>query len=264
MSAEINLDWRNRTVRIEINWVGITDPAAPVMVFLHEGLGSVSMWKDFPDTLCRRLNMRGLVYSRPGYGASTPRQSDEHWGVDFMHQQAEEVLPALLNQLNIKNPWLFGHSDGGSIALLFAARSATQSTNATAGIIVVAPHIMVEELSITSIQAARAAYLHQGLRERLARYHQDVDSAFYGWNDIWLHPEFCNWNIKAELTQIRCPVLAIQGEDDEYGSMQQILGIRDLLPTTEIAGLPACGHSPHRDQPEKLIMAVSAFVSRHL
>ena len=259
MSAEIRLDWRGSVIHIEINWVGSTDPAAPVMVFLHEGLGSVSMWKDFPDTLCNRLNVRGLVYSRPSYGASTVCKSNEHWGVDFMHQQAHEVLPALLHQLEIKNPWLFGHSDGGSIALLYAAQFADEA----AGIIVVAPHIMVEEVSISSIEAARTAYLHQGLRDRLARYHQDVDAAFYGWNDIWLHPEFRNWNIEAELQQIRCPLLAIQGEEDEYGSMQQVYGIRDRIPTTEVVAIPECGHSPHRDQPEKLITTVSTFIAQH-
>jgi pimeloyl-ACP methyl ester carboxylesterase len=259
MSAEIRLDWRGSAIRIEINWVGSNDPAAPVMVFLHEGLGSVSMWKDFPATLCSRLNMRGLVYSRPGYGASSARDSDKHWGVDFMHQQAHEVLPALLQQLEIKNPWLFGHSDGGSIALLYAARF----TDDAAGIILVAPHIMVEEVSLSSIEAARTAYLHQGLRDRLARYHQDVDAAFYGWNNIWLHPEFRNWNIEAELQQIRCPLIAIQGQEDEYGSMQQVYGIRDRLPATEVVAIPACGHSPHRDQPEKLITAVITFIAQH-
>ena len=260
MSAQIMLDWHGPATRIEINWVGSADPAAPVMVFLHEGLGSVSMWKDFPDTLCSRLNMRGLVYSRPGYGASTPRLSNEHWGVDFMHQQAQEILPALLTQCEIKNPWLYGHSDGGSIALLFAARFADK----TAGVIAVAPHIMVEAVSISSIEATRFAYMHQGLRDRLARYHQDVDSAFFGWNDIWLHPEFRNWTIEAELQQIRCPLLAIQGEEDEYGSMQQVFGIRDNLPATEVVALSACGHSPHRDQQEKLITTVCKFITQHL
>jgi pimeloyl-ACP methyl ester carboxylesterase len=122
---------------------------------------------------------------------------------------------------------------------------------------------MVEADSISSIEAARTAYLHQGLRDRLARYHQDVDAAFYGWNDIWLHSEFRNWNIEAELQPIRCPLLAIQGEEDEYGSLQQVYGIRDRLPATEVVAIPACGHSPHRDQPEKLIAAVVTFIAQH-
>ncbi len=262
MPTKLVIDWRGRAIEIEIAWVGLTDPAAEVMVFLHEGLGSVALWKDFPDRLCRQLGLRGLVYSRPGYGASTPRGVDEHWGVNFMHQQATEVLPALLAQLQIPRPWLFGHSDGGSIALLYAAHYAEQ----VRGVIVVAPHIMVEAISITSITAAREAYLDQSqpqsLRERLAAYHQDVDSAFFGWNDIWLSPAFRSWCIEDELAQITCPLLAIQGAEDEYGSMQQVLGIRDRLPATEVLTIANCGHSPHRQQTDLLMKAVEAFVSK--
>ena len=246
------LRWQDRQIRIEYQWVGSSDPAAPVMVFLHEGLGSVSLWKDFPDQLCQRLGMRGLVYSRPGYGQSTPRERDEHWGVDFMHRQAWEVLPALLSTLEVHRPWLFGHSDGGSIALLYAARFHAQCS----GVIVVAPHIMVEDISITSIQLARDAYLHQGLRERLARYHDDVDSAFFGWNDVWLSSEFRHWSIEAELAAIGCPLLAIQGEEDEYGTLEQVYGIRQMLPETTVLTLPDCGHSPHRDQPLVLMLSL--------
>lgn len=258
MRTEIDIDVQGRTLQLEIAWVGSDDVTAPVMVFLHEGLGSVAMWKDFPDTLCRTLNMRGLVYSRPGYGASTPRAADAQWDVNFMHRQAQDILPALLSKLNIQNPWLFGHSDGGSIALLFAAHSCT----VPAGVIAVAPHIMVEDISIASIRVAREAYVQQGLRERLARYHRDVDSAFFGWNDAWLSPAFRSWNIEDELGAIRCPVLAIQGEDDEYGSLQQVFGIRDKLAATQVVVLLACGHSPHRDQPEKLTEAVQQFVAQ--
>lgn len=257
MSTEVELNIQGQTLQLEIAWVGSDDVAAPVMVFLHEGLGSVAMWKDFPDALCRKLSLRGLVYSRPGYGASTPRAPEQQWGTDFMHHQAREILPALLAKLNIQNPWLFGHSDGGSIALLFAAHF----PNVPAGVIAVAPHILVEDISIASIRIARDAYLLQGLRERLARYHRDVDSAFFGWNDIWLAPAFRDWNIETELAAIRCPLLAIQGEDDEYGSLKQIFGIRDKVPATQIVVLLACGHSPHRDQPEKLTAAVQQFVA---
>lgn len=252
----IEIDWRGQQVQIEYAWVGHHDTAAPVMVFLHEGLGSVALWKDFPDQLCKRLNLRGLVYSRPGYGKSTPRAKDAHWEVDFMHRQAWEVLPALLSSLQVTRPWLFGHSDGGSISLLYASRYAAQC----AGAIVVAPHIMVEDISVTSIQLARDAYLHQGLRERLARYHDNVDSAFFGWNDIWLSPAFRSWSIEAELDTITCPLLAVQGEDDEYGTLEQVYGIRQRLPHAVVVPIPACGHSPHRDQPEILMNAVSDFV----
>ena len=256
MTSKLSLLWDERRIDIEYTWVGVAAADAPVMVFLHEGLGSVAMWKNFPDTLCQHLHMRGLVYSRPGYGASTPRAIDEQWGTDFMYRQATDILPALLQALGVHQPWLFGHSDGGSIALLFAARF----PEALTGAIVIAPHIFVEDISIDSIRVAREAYLHQGLRERLARYHDDVDSAFFGWNDIWLSPSFRSWDITTELAAIRCPLLAIQGKQDEYGTMGQIHGIRDQCAQTQALELDDCGHSPHRDQPARLISSVKEFV----
>jgi pimeloyl-ACP methyl ester carboxylesterase len=243
-------------LRIEYEWVGTAGDDAPVMVFLHEGLGSVAMWRDFPTRLCDAAGVRGLVYSRPGYGRSTPRPGQERWGTDFMHRQAREVLPALLGTLRIGRPWLFGHSDGGSIALLHAAAF----PDALRGAIVLAPHILVEEVSVTSIAKAREAYLLTDLRQKLARYHDDVDSAFFGWNDIWLDPAFRAWTIEDEIGAIRCPLLAIQGVDDEYGTLEQVRGIARRVPQTQLLELPACGHSPHRDRPEQVIEAVVRFV----
>ena len=257
MHAELR--WNERDIRIEYQWVGVTNAAAPTLVFLHEGLGSVALWKEFPDTLCQRLQMRGLVYSRPGYGSSTPRNANDYWGKDFMHQQAWEVLPTLLATLNVQSPWLLGHSDGGSIALLYASRFTEQC----AGAIVVAPHIMVEDISIRSISEARQAYHQRGLREKLARYHEDVDSAFLGWNDAWLSPAFRDWSIESELSSIRCPLLAIQGEQDEYGTLRQITDIKEHLPHTQLLALANCGHSPHRDQPEALMTAITEFIAHH-
>ncbi len=175
-----------------------------------------------------------------------------------MHRQAHEVLPALLDALGVREPvWLLGHSDGGSIALLHAARFAQR----TAGAIVLAPHIMVEAVSLASIEKARDAYLNADLRARLARHHDDPDSAFWGWNDIWLHPSFRDWSIVREIAAIACPVLAVQGVDDEYGSLEQIRGIARALPMkTRLLELPACGHSPHRDQPEQVLQAASDFI----
>jgi pimeloyl-ACP methyl ester carboxylesterase len=258
-----DIHWAGRLVRIEHAFVGVDAPRAPLMVFLHEGLGSLAMWKDFPQRLCAELGCRGLVYSRPGYGKSTPRAAEEAWGLDFMHRQAHEVLPALLAALHIdvqaSPPWLFGHSDGGSIALLYAARFPQQ----VAGAIVLAPHIQVEDLSVASIEEARVAYETTDLRQRLARYHDDPDSAFYGWNRIWLHPPFKQWSIEAEIAAIRCPILAVQGLDDEYGTLEQIRGIARGVPRTQLLELPACGHSPHRDQPETLIQAATSFFQHH-
>jgi pimeloyl-ACP methyl ester carboxylesterase len=248
---------------IEVQWVGPADPAAPVLVFLHEGLGSVAMWRDFPARLCEAAGARGLVYSRPGYGRSTPRAPHERWTPRFMHRQAHEVLPALLEAVGIdaqrEPPWLFGHSDGGSIALLHAAAF----PDALRGAIVLAPHILVEDISVASIRQARETYLGTDLKQRLARHHADPDSAFWGWNDIWLDPAFRNWSIEAEIEAIRCPVLAIQGVDDEYGTLEQVRGIARRVPQTQVLELAACGHSPHRDQPQAVIEATTRFLRAH-
>jgi pimeloyl-ACP methyl ester carboxylesterase len=254
------ISWRGRPTRIEHAWIapalapaqGDRGADAPLIVFLHEGLGSLSMWKDFPAALCEALGARGLVYSRPGYGRSTPRAPDEHWDADFMHRQAQEVLPALLQALGVHEPvWLFGHSDGGSIALLFAvARPA-----AVRGLVVLAPHIVVEEVSVANIQRAREAYLNGELKQRLARHHDDPDSAFWGWNRVWLDPAFRSWSIEATVASIAAPMLAIQGEDDEYGTLEQIRGIARQAPQTQLLVLPKCGHWPHRDAPQAVIDA---------
>ena len=253
----VDITWAGRPVRIEHAWVGDAEPrTSGVLVFLHEGLGSVSMWRDFPGRLCTALGVRGLVYSRPGYGRSTPRPPDERWAPDFMHRQAFELLPALLEALGVQAPYaLFGHSDGGSIALLHAARFPDRVSRA----VVLAPHILVEDLSIASIEAARTAYETTDLRQRLARHHDDPDSAFRGWNDIWLDARFRGWNIGPEIGTIACPLLAVQGLDDEYGTLLQVRGIQERLPHTQLLELPACGHSPHRDQADALVAAVVQF-----
>ena len=176
-----------------------------------------------------------------------------------MHVQAHEVLPALLKALGVTQaPWLFGHSDGGSIALLYAAR------HATAGVMVLAPHIRVEDVSVTSIAQAKGAYVNTDLRQRLARSHADVDSAFWGWNRIWLAPEFRNWSIEKELSSITCPVLAVQGINDEYGTLAQIRDIQQHVPHTQLLELENCGHSPHRDQPQALTQACVSFFQAQL
>ena len=258
MSEIVSIEVAGSTFDIEYACVDRDSPDAPLIVFLHEGLGSVAMWREFPLTLCDAVGARGLVYSRPGYGRSTPRATDEHWDVDFMHTHAKDVLPALLRALKVdRPPWLFGHSDGGSIALIHAAMFASK----IAGVIALAPHLFVEEISVTSIANTREAYLTTALKSKLARFHDDVDSAFWGWNDIWLNPAFLTWNIEPLLPQITCPVLAIQGFDDEYGTMAQIERIADALPHAQLLKLEHCGHSPHRDQPEAVVNAVRKFIA---
>ena len=251
------LDWRGRPLRLEYQWVGDAAAAIPPVVFLHEGLGSIAMWKDFPERLCAEHGLRGLVFSRYGYGRSTRKPPDERWTPAFMHAQAHEVLPLLFAQLGIERPWLFGHSDGASIALLYAAKFDPT------GVVVVAPHIFVEDVSIASIEQARDAYASTDLRARLARYHDDPDSAFRGWNDIWLDPAFRAWRIDTEIDTIRSPVLAVQGAQDEYGTLAQIRGIQARLPKTRLCVIPKCGHSPHRDQPALLSSEAGRFIHQH-
>jgi pimeloyl-ACP methyl ester carboxylesterase len=256
------IHWSDRDIALEYQWVGNEKSTGLVVVFLHEGLGSVAMWRDFPQRFCEAADVRGLVFSRYGYGLSTPRRAGEKWPIDFMHQQAGEVLPLLFEALGVVKPWLFGHSDGASIALLHAARYPAS----VAGIIVVAPHLFGEDLTIASIEEARVNYMRhddpQGLRSKLARYHADPDSAFWGWNDIWLSPAFRHWNIEREIAAITCPVLAVQGEDDAYGTLEQIYGVHRQVPAAQLLALPQCGHSVHRDQPTILIEHAARFINQ--
>jgi len=226
--------------------------SSPPLVFLHEGLGSVAGWRDFPRTVCDRLAAPGLVYSRRGYGRSTPLE--EPRGTGYLHREAWVVLPALLSELGIDAPLLVGHSDGGSIALLYAARHRPRA------IAIMAPHVFVEDVTIDGIRAAREAWAQGKLRAPLARVHEDPDSAFFGWNDGWLDPAFRHWNIEAELSKIRCPVLAIQGFDDQYGTMEQLDRIGGgVVAPCRLLKLAECGHSPQRDQPQPVIDAIAAL-----
>jgi pimeloyl-ACP methyl ester carboxylesterase len=260
--AELPATASHGPLHLEYRWLNPALHHAPIAVFLHEGLGSISMWKDWPQTLCDRLGVRGLVYSRPGYGRSTPRSHNAKWPVDFMSSQAHEVLPAVLDALGVdaaerRRLWLIGHSDGASISLLYASAF----PDALAGAVVIAPHVFVEEITVESIAAAKVAYETADLRAKLGRHHADVDSAFYGWNDIWLNPAFRAWSIVEALPAIRCPLLAIQAYDDHYGTMAQIETIAQFVPGTELLQLERGGHSPHRDVPETLTNAIVSFLA---
>jgi pimeloyl-ACP methyl ester carboxylesterase len=241
--------------RIEYRFAGPSATDGVDLVMLHEGLGSVSMWRDFPEQLAQATGCRTLVYSRHGYGGSSPL--DDPRAVNYMHEEARVWLPAILERLGVRRPVLFGHSDGASIALIWAATP----ESGVAGVIALAPHVKVEELTVRSIAAARDAYLETDLRTRLSRHHREVDSAFWEWNRIWLDPAFRSWNIEALLPSIRCPILAIQGEDDEYGTMEQIASIARAVPGSKLMALPACRHSPHRDQPQAVLAAAQEFIS---
>lgn len=253
----VECGWNGLTARLEYQWVGCAQSAWPTVVFLHEGLGCISLWRDFPERFCREHGFRGVVFSRYGYGRSTPRPAGGPLPVSYLHEQAHDALPAFLAALGIERPWLFGHSDGASIALLHAARY----PQAASGIIVMAPHIFVEEITLAGIRAARQAYDEGGLRAALARHHHAaVDKVFSAWCDTWLTPAFRDWNIEAELPRIRCPALLVQGEGDEYGSLRQIDGIRAGVPQAETLVLADCGHSPQRDQPQQVAARAAAFI----
>jgi pimeloyl-ACP methyl ester carboxylesterase len=229
---------------------------APTLVFLHEGLGSVALWKDFPARVAAATGCPALVYSRAGYGRSSPASLPR--APDYLHIEALTVLPALLDRLAIADPVLVGHSDGASIALLHAG-SGSRSVRALVNL---APHVFVEDVSIASITEARRQFDTTDLRDRLARRHADPDAAFRGWNDIWLSPASRAWNIEASLPNVRCPLLLIQGLDDEYGTTDQLDAIeRQAGGSVTRVELAACRHSPHRDQPEATLAAIVDFIA---
>jgi pimeloyl-ACP methyl ester carboxylesterase len=265
---------------IRLETAHIPGPAdrAPLL-FLHEGLGSVAMWpqrgRDWPQELCAATGRAGWLYSRRGYGQSdpvadvrgTPRQQ-EAWHIgrhepDYMHIEAHRVLPRLLAGLGIEWPVLVGHSDGATIALLHA------SQHPVSACVAIAPHVFVEDVALDAIATARDLYLaseaseagSKGLRQRLARYHANVDNAFWQWNDVWLSPAFRGFDIRNDCRLIQAPLLALQGEGDEYGTLEQLREIERTVPHARTLAIPACGHSPQRDQPDALTAAIAPFLA---
>lgn len=247
--SDVTVDGK-RLETLSYHWKG----ERPTMVMLHEGLGSLSMWKDFPERLARAAGCGVVAYSRYGHGKSESLR--EKRSMEFMHHEGSVVLPGLLARLEIERPILLGHSDGASICIIYAAASPASPR----GLILVAPHVFVEELTLTSIAKIRTIYRTTNLPERLGRYHDHVEETFWGWNDIWLDPKFRAWNIEDCLDSIACPVLAIQGEDDEYGTLAQIAAIQRRLPNTQTLALPSCGHAPHRDQPTITLETIAQFI----
>lgn len=242
--------------RLEVERIDVGSATRPTLVLLHEGLGSVAMWRDFPSRLAHATSCNAVAYSRQGYGRSDRLKAPR--AVRYMHDEALVTLPELLDRLGVTAPILVGHSDGGSIALIHAGAD----VRPVRGLVVMAPHVMVEDLSVRSIAAAKTAFETTDLVQRLARYHDHADAMFRGWNDIWLHPDFRAWSIESYLATIRCPVLAIQGEDDEYGTLDQVRRIERAAPDVEVLALEDCRHSPHRDQPEAVLEAITRFVDR--
>ncbi|MFA9430266.1 alpha/beta fold hydrolase [Egicoccus sp. AB-alg2] len=227
------------------------------LVLLHEGLGCLELWRGFPAALHESTGRAVLVYSRHGYGRSAVVH--EPRAVDYMHHEADEVLPRLLHELDVQRPILVGHSDGASIALLHAGRDDAD----VEALVLFAPHVIVEDVSIHGIEAARRAYLDTDLPRRLARYHDDPDATFWGWNDIWLSPEFRAWDITDRLPGVDVPVLAVQGTDDEYGTLRQVdLIEQGVTGDVQRVVLEHCRHAPHLDRPDATLAAVATFLAR--
>jgi pimeloyl-ACP methyl ester carboxylesterase len=238
-------------------WIGEAAAGGPVLVFLHEGLGSIRQWRDFPARVAAATGLRALVYDRYGYGQSDVLREARRT-VRFMHDEALVSLPELLKELRIENPFLVGHSDGASIALIHAGAG-----HAVRGVVAMAPHVFIEPECLSSIRKAAEAFEGSDFKEKLSRYHRDARKTFYGWADVWLDPEFGGWDIRDDyLPKIRCPVLAIQGYDDEYGTMAQLDEIQKRAKAScKLLRLAGCGHAPFRDQPEKTVFAIREFLA---
>jgi pimeloyl-ACP methyl ester carboxylesterase len=246
--------------RIEAAWRGPAPDRAPTLVLLHEGLGSLAMWKEFPQTLAECTGYGVLVYSRPGYGNSDPVELPRP--LTYMHEEAREILPAVLDRAGVRKAILVGHSDGASIATIYAG---SRQDFRVRGLVLIAPHFFVEDISVRSIAAAKDAYETGDLRGRLAKYHRDVDVAFWGWNRAWLDPKFRQWRIDEYLAYIRVPILIVQGQDDEYGTPAQIAVAQgEAYCPVEVRMLPGAGHSPQVDRPEETVAAIGEFVIRVL
>ena len=246
--------------QLEVRRIEGTAALAP-LVFLHEGLGSVSLWTqrglDWPLAVCQATGRAGAVYSRRGYGQSEAAPPGRHkLGPDYLHHQAWDVLPALLAQLDIRHPVLLGHSDGATIALLYASR------HPVAACIAMAPHVLVEPVATAAITAAKAAFETGDLRDRLAKHHADVAGAFWQWNDVWLSKAFASFDIRPDCQRITAPLLLVQGLNDEYGTMLQLDEIALAAPHAQQLRLADCGHSPHRDQPQRCIEGVTDFLKK--
>src|SRR5712671_71463 len=237
------------------------DPqASPAIVMLHEGLGSAALWGDFPDKLTAATGVTVFAYSRAGYGASTPVTLPRP--LDYMHIEACQVLPTLLDQIGFRRGLLLGHSDGASIAAIYAG---AHQDHRVQGVAMIAPHFIVEDISVKSIAEIKEAYETTELKAKLARWHKDVDNAFYGWNGAWLDPKFRNWDISEYLAYIRVPVAILQGADDKYGTLRQIEIAQDeCYCPVDVTIIPAAAHSPHREAPEVTLHAISDFVGRIL
>jgi pimeloyl-ACP methyl ester carboxylesterase len=245
---------------LEYRMIGPAPDDAPTIVMLHEGLGSVGLWDDFPERLQAATGSGVFAYSRAGYGASTPAKLPRP--LNYMHTEALEALPKVLEAIGFRRGLLLGHSDGASIAAIYAGGVADHRVR---GVAMIAPHFIVEDVSVSSIAEIKKTYETTDLKSKLKRWHKDVDNAFYGWNGAWLDPEFRNWDISEYLAYIRVPLLIVQGADDQYGTLRQIeIAQQECYCPVDVTIVPVAGHSPHRDAPEKVLTAIADFANRIL
>jgi pimeloyl-ACP methyl ester carboxylesterase len=243
--------------QLEYRMIGPRPAEAPTLVMLHEGLGCVGMWGDFPDVLQETTGCGVFLYSREGYGQSS--QFERPWPLSFMHTHAREILPRVLHSIGFREGLIIGHSDGASIATIYAG---SRQDHRLRGLVLIAPHFFTEDMGIASIVETKKAYESADLRVKLARWHENPDDVFRGWNDAWLHPAFRKWDITEELAYIRVPVLIVQGEDDQYGTMKQIEAAqRDCYCPVEVALLPGVRHSPHREALGMTLDIIADFIS---
>jgi pimeloyl-ACP methyl ester carboxylesterase len=247
-------------LRLEYRMIGPRPDAAPTIVMLHEGLGCVGLWGAFPEQLASATGAGVFVYSRAGYGQSSPGKLPR--SVNFMHEEAVDVLPRVLEAIGFQRGILFGHSDGASIATIYAG---SVQDHRVRGLVLVAPHFFTEDMGLAEIRRARDDFVEGTLREKLARWHADVDCAFRTWSEPWLNPDFRRWDITEALSYIRVPILIVQGADDQYGTLKQIEAARDeCYCPVETAVLAGLRHSPHREAPAVTLEAVTGFIDRLL
>jgi pimeloyl-ACP methyl ester carboxylesterase len=247
-------------LRLEYRMIGLRPNEAPTIVMLHEGLGSVGLWGAFPEQLAAATGAGVLVYSRANYGKSSPGTLPR--SINFMDEEALDVLPRVLAAIGFERGVLFGHSDGASIATIYAGGVQDHRVR---GLVLMAPHFFTEEMGLAEIRRTNADYAAGGLRDKLKRWHSDVDSAFRAWSEPWLNPDFRNWDITEALGYIRVPLLIVQGADDQYGTIKQIEAAQqECYCPVDVAILPGARHSPHRDAPAPTLEIVSAFINRLL
>jgi pimeloyl-ACP methyl ester carboxylesterase len=256
----LNHSLRVHNRKVDVEWHCLGHSNNPTLVFLHEGLGCVSLWKDIPCILSQMTHCNAFVFSRPGYGLSDPGISP--WKINFMHTQATNFLPAVLKAAGIRDHIIIGHSDGGSIGIVYAG---SPRASRLKGLVTEAAHVFCEPVTVDAVKQAKNQFLHHDLKKALEKYHgANTESAFWGWNNVWLHPRFIHWNIEKYLKRIKVPMLALQGRQDQYGTPAQLTAIASGVKDCETHLIDPCCHTPHKDQKETVLALIAGFIHKRL